>query len=115
MHVSPKESRPARSRRSARIGYRSPQSHSVEARKAKQILKTPENWRDELLASGPDRGVHFEVELGSTTVVRAEVVTTSLGERPRGHIFYRSTTTPDDFADYGAWIDQLYPARGRGQ
>ena len=71
MHESFEKSRSARPRRAAPFGYQTPQNNHLEARAPGQVPEALEDWRNKLLASGPNRGVSFEVEFRSKLVIRA--------------------------------------------
>lgn len=92
-----------------------PQGYPVEAGEEGQIPKTPENWRDELLASGPDRGVHFEVELGSMTVVKALHDDAITGRRVRFLEFHCPVGKHDDLAACETKRDRYLPKLAAGQ
>lgn len=106
------ESRTTRPRRTSPVGHQAPQLNAVKAREQAKISSTPENWRDELLASGPNRGVHFEVQLGSMMVVRAHRIDPFPGGRVRGRVFFCPVSKRADLAACEAWINRYYPEMG---
>lgn len=102
-----RKSRTARSRRAAALGNHTPQNNHLEAREERKISKTPEGWCDELLASGPDRGVHFAIELGTiiTVVVRR------IHKQPptKNHERVLLIIEPEDFDWFNILLNEYYP------
>lgn len=106
MHEKPRTSRP---RRTAAVGRKTSQHDTYKAGKKRKISKASENWRDELLASGPGRGVHFEVELGAVTAVSVRRIHHHPTGRTWDRVFLCPINGPEDFAEFEAWLNEYYP------
>lgn len=113
MNGNPSKSSSSRPRRIARFGNQTSQLDSFEIGKKGKIPRPIENWRDELLASGPSHRVHFKI--GSVTVARLRHAIPFIGENRQGRKFFCSAVTAAHFTDHGDRIDQFYPAMGDWQ
>lgn len=71
MHEANTQSRTSRSGSNPPNGNQASPINDLEAGKTGQIPEALEDWRNKLLASGPNRGVSFEVEFRSKLVIRA--------------------------------------------